>query len=153
MVTKRLFSVLAAALMLSAAVPAAQARSVPGMEGVARNPRDSVCFSESYGSIVQSGCDAAGKDLFVPLVNDNAGWISPSVSVYAPDAAHTLGCQNWAVSSDLLTVDASGDPVYPSVFGVATKLFPGSVYVPSGGHLFTICWSMGRGTRVHNVIY
>jgi hypothetical protein len=143
--TWRLLSIL---LVLAAAPSLVQARSIAGYGGKAWNAVEANCFSDAQGNVV-SNC--TGRYWFIPLdMRLPTTQVNPAISVYRPSTSVNVGCQTFAVSTDLLTVSTQQSMQYAPLTGVQT-IRPG--WISAAGqtfHAFAWCY-MDSGTRVIDV--
>lgn len=147
---KRSLLALAALVACAGAARLADARSLAGYGGKAWVGTKANCFSDNHGSTNQN-C-SGGHYWFLPLDIDlPAGDTNALVTVWRPNTSVNVGCQSFAVSTDLLTVTTQQAMTYSSLSNTIETLRPGRVSVAGGTyHAFVWCY-MDPGTRVINV--
>ncbi len=137
----------ASLLALSTLAGSAQARSMTGFGGRARDPADSNCFSEAYGAHTNN-CNTA-RILEFSLPVDAPGDYWGYVNAYGATSSNNVGCHLFGLNKDASLIWA-GPVVYLPVFGTSVDILPARVHVPSFGTLSAGCW-VHPGGRVTSV--
>jgi hypothetical protein len=133
-------SAIAAAFTLS---QHADARTV--MAGAATaTDLDIDCFSPWYGSLTNS-C-AVKKTIEIPLVVDNGGAKTVTVTGYSGDTSKNVGCRAEGYWNSNVLYSHSGMQYLPG-FHTNVNIVLSGAYVPGGGTLMVTC-SLDPGTRI-----
>jgi|SRR4051812_38731904 hypothetical protein len=136
-------------LGVSAAALMASARTIPPDNGFAVFFSDASCFQATAGSIAQN-CTGT-RPWEIPLVVDNAGSKTVTITVLAPDISHNLSCAANATDANGNNLTTSGQKS-PSVFGTPQALALTSFNLPANGRGWAGC-SMSQTSQVITVNY
>jgi hypothetical protein len=134
----------------AAALSSAQAfaRTQSASTGRAVSAADISCFGMWYGSMTNN-CSAA-KSFDIPLVVDNTGSKTTTVTAYAASSANIVSCAEFAVNPEITSYWGGSYVNIPS-WGTASFNVTGAS-VPSGGFAYVNC-SMNNGGRVNGVSF
>ena len=128
--------------------PVAFARTVPASAGRPVNASDFACFA--MGSSMMTNVCTTAKRFELPLVVDNAGNKTVTISARGASNSSNVCCRAVGGSRDGLTFYASNlnvDQCLPS-FGAARLITMTGAYVPDWGYLWASCEVRPGGTII-----
>ena len=112
-----------------------KAESVSAFLGQPQAPGDYSCFTNSMGTVTNV-CSTTRRFCTALTANHNTNTIS--VTVYAPNSSHNIGCFAQAVYSSGSGAGWTGMQ-YPGTMGSHQTVTLGSLFVPSYGGLYVCC--------------
>jgi hypothetical protein len=124
------------------------ARTQPASSGRAVNFGDIGCFGMWYGSMTNNCSYTASFDW--PMVTDNGGAKTTTVTAYAAGAGNLVSCAEFALNREVTSFWGGTYVNIPS-WGTASWNLTGA-NVPSGGYGYVNC-SVANGGRINVINY
>ncbi|MFP2903994.1 hypothetical protein ACLESD_02745 [Pyxidicoccus sp. 3LFB2] len=125
------------------------ARTLPGLAGVAVPASDAACFVSSNG-VMRNNCTSKA-DLAFALPVDSHGLKVISLTASATGPSTNVGCNAYAVNRDG-TIASSTVGYWLNQFGPVVTMTMSAINVPINGTLYVSCY-VGPGGRIYGVEY